>query len=69
MIILWTAIGVISIIYGISCLIQSFRHEDSSVALAQDGIFEDAAKTSRRLRLMAFFFLALGIVLLFVIWR
>lgn len=62
--ILLTIIGFIAIIYGISCFLQSFRHLDSSIALMRDGIFEHPKKTSRRLRLMAFFFVTVGVIVI-----
>lgn len=58
-------IGGISVIYGISCFIQSFRHADSAMALMQDGIYENPKKTSKRLRLMAVFFVTIGIISFF----
>jgi len=58
-------IGMISVLYGISCFIQSYRHRDSKMALMRDGIFEDTQKTSRRLRFMTLFFVTIGLIMLF----
>jgi len=56
-------IGTLSVIYGISGLIQSFRHEDTAMALRQEGISQDPKTTSRRLRIMSVIFITIGIII------
>jgi len=59
-------LGIILIIYGLSSFIQSFRKEDSALALMEDGIFEDPQKTSRRLKIMGLGAFSIGVILLSV---
>jgi uncharacterized membrane protein HdeD (DUF308 family) len=41
-----TLLGIGLITYGISCFIQSFRQQDSSVALKQDGVQEKSQENT-----------------------
>ncbi|MBD3337651.1 MAG: DUF3185 family protein [Candidatus Lokiarchaeota archaeon] len=59
-------LGIILIIYGISSFIQSFRKEDSALALAEDGIYEDPKKTSTRLKIMGVVSFIIGVILITV---
>jgi uncharacterized membrane protein HdeD (DUF308 family) len=59
-------LGIILIIYGISSFIQSFRKEDSAVALMEDGIYEDPQKTSIRLKIMGVVSFIIGVILISV---
>ena len=59
-------LGIILIIYGISSFIQSFRKEDSAMALMQDGIYEDPKKTSLNLRIIGVVSFVIGVILISV---
>lgn len=59
-------LGIILIIYGISSFIQSFRKEDSAMALLEDGIYEDPKKTSIRLKIMGVVSFIIGVILISV---
>jgi uncharacterized membrane protein HdeD (DUF308 family) len=59
-------LGIILIIYGISSFIQSFRKEDSAMALMEDGIYEDPKKTSIRLKIMGVVSFIIGVILISV---
>ena len=59
-------LGIILIIYGISSFIQSFRKEDSAMALMKDGIYEDPKKTSIRLKIMGVVSFIIGVILISV---
>ncbi len=60
--IIFKIIGGLSVFYGISCFIQSFREQDSIEHLRQYGIRENPQTTSNRLLLMATFFIIIGLI-------
>ncbi len=59
-------LGIILIIYGVSSFIQSFRKEDSAIALMEDGIYEDPKKTSIRLKIIGVVSFIIGVILISV---
>jgi len=57
-------LSIIFIVYGVSSFIQSFRKEDSFMALLKDGIYEDPKKTSILLRIIGIGSFIVGVILI-----
>jgi len=57
-------LGIVLIIYGVSSFIQSFRKEDSFMALMKDGIYKDPKKTSITLKIIGIVSFVIGVILI-----